>query len=329
MAKKRGQGEGSIFKLPDGRWRAIVDLGYRNGKRWRKQIEAPTRQAVQEKLKKALRDQQLGFNIAPERQTVQRYLKQWLETVEANVAPATYISYESVVRLHLTPALGRVPLQNLTAPHIEKMKRELLKPKPAKPDSDETEILSPQTVKYCLVVLRLALSAAVKHDLIPRNVALLVDFPKVEHAEIRPYTAAEAQRFLAAAEQNRLGTLFAVALALGLRKGEALAVQWSSIDFDAGTLTVRRTLQRLKMPGEKKGQIVTKEPKRNSRRTNRLRDVAVIEHNRPCKLLELPPNVAQPQVPDGKADARVGRVYLVSVRRVSERTQKHCRCDKC
>jgi integrase len=66
---------------------------------------------------------------------------------------------------------------------------------------------------------------------------------------------------------HRLGALFTVALAIGLRKGEALALKWSVIDFESGTLAVRLALQRIKMPGDEKGRLILSEPKRKSRRT--------------------------------------------------------------
>ncbi|MBZ5727443.1 MAG: site-specific integrase [Acidobacteriia bacterium] len=119
----------------------------------------------------------------------------------------------------------------------------------------------------------MALDRACKLDLVPRNVAMLVDFPKTEHAEIRPYTPEEAQKFLEAAKGHRLGVLFSTALALGLRKGEALALQWPAIDFERGTLSVRLALQRVKMPGEERGKLLLKEPKRSSRRTLNLPQV--------------------------------------------------------
>ena len=57
-----------------------------------------------------------------------------------------------------------------------------------------------------------------------------------------PLTIAEAQAVLAAAEGRRNGVRWAIALALGLRQGEALGLPWADIDFDAGTLQVRRAL---------------------------------------------------------------------------------------
>jgi integrase len=280
--RKRGNSEGSIYHMKDGRWRGAVTVRWEmtpEGKRTRirRIFTAATRHEVAEDLTAALRDRDRGINIQPGKQTVAQFLNSWLLSIKADVSPATYVSYEGVIRLHLTPTLGEIPLAQLSAGHIQRLKQEKLdaivsrgpgikkavKGQPAPPPRH----LSTATVRYCLVVLRMALDRACKLDLVPRNVALLVDFPKVEHAEIRPYSAEEARRFLEAAKEHPLGSLFSAALAIGLRKGEALALQWPAIDFEHGTLPVRLTLQRIKMPGEKKGRLILKEPKRRSRRT--------------------------------------------------------------
>jgi len=276
--RKRGNAEGSIYKMKDGRWRAAVTTGKdANGRPKRKVFTAATRHEVAEELKKALRDQQRGININPEKKTVAQFLASWLEGVKRDVTPATYVSYEATVRLHLAPVLGDVILSKLRAEHVQRLKEVKLDSvitkgprvrKPRKGESvPEARHLSAKTVQYILLVLRMALNEACKLDLVPRNVALFVDFPKAETAEIRPYTPEEARRFLEAAEGHRLGSLFSAALALGLRKGEALGLQWSALDLERGTVAVRLTLQRIKMPGEKAGKLLLKEPKHSSRRT--------------------------------------------------------------
>ncbi len=82
---KRGSGEGSIYEEEPGKWCASITVGYvlRNGVRRliRKNFSAATRNAVRDKLTKALRDQQLGVPIAPDKQTVGRFLESWLQTV--------------------------------------------------------------------------------------------------------------------------------------------------------------------------------------------------------------------------------------------------------
>ena len=297
MAKsKRGNAEGSIYHMQDGRWRAAVTTGWKlnaDGKKIPKRlvITKPTRHEVAEEMTNTLRDQQRGIVIAPGNQTVGQFLQAWLTALKSDVTPATFISYESTVRLHLIPAIGDLRLSKLGAPHVQRLKDETIKAvvhvgpgvkKPAEGRPVPTaQHLSSSTVRICLKVLRMALDHACKLDLVARNVALLVDFPKVEHAEIEPFTAEQAMKFIEATKGHRLGALFSVATAIGLRKGEALGLKWSAIDFERGTLAVRIALQRVKMPGEKKGQLILTEPKRKSRRTINLPRIcvsALLEH---------------------------------------------------
>src|ERR1017187_66068 len=294
--RKRGNAEGSIYQMQDDRWRGAVTTGWKLNAAGEKvqarvTVTKSTRHEVADELKKVLRDQQRGINIAPGKLTVGQFLKDWLTAIKSDVTPSTFVSYENTVRLHLTPAIGDIRLSNLGAPHVQRLKNEAIKAvvkvgpgvkKPAEGQpAPEPQHLSSSTVRYCLKVLRMALAHACKLDLVPRNVALLVDFPKVEHAEIQPFTPEQAMKFIEATKGHRLGALFSVATAIGLRKGEALGLKWSALDFERGTLAVRIALQRVKMPGEKKGKLLLTEPKRKSRRTINLPRVcvsALLEH---------------------------------------------------
>jgi integrase len=115
-------------------------------------------------------------------------------------------------------------------------------------------------------VISRALKVALQRGRVARNVATLVDAPTPRREEAQPLTAAEAKRLLYAAKDLPNGARWSVALALGLRQGEALGLLWDAVDLDAGTLTVRRALQRQKGKG-----LVLVEPKsRAGRRTIKL-----------------------------------------------------------
>ncbi len=98
---------------------------------------------------------------------------------------------------------------------------------------------------------------------VTRNVCTLVDAPSLVRSEVQPLTASEARRLLDSARDTRNAARWSVALSLGLRQGEALGLRWSDLDLEAGTLTVRRALQRQRGRG-----LVFVEPKsRAGRRT--------------------------------------------------------------
>jgi integrase len=106
--------------------------------------------------------------------------------------------------------------------------------------------LSPQTVSQIRAVLRAALSEAEREELVYRNVARIAKLPSpVEPYEGRFLTLDEGRRFLAAADDDRLAALYRVVLPIGLREGEALALRWEDIDFEARTIHVVHTLQRV------------------------------------------------------------------------------------
>jgi integrase len=106
------------------------------------------------------------------------------------------------------------------------------------------EGLAPRSVLRTHRVLSRALKVAVQRGRLTRNVCILVDAPSLPHTEVEPLSAAEARQVLRAARGRRNAARWSVALALGLRQGEALGVQWRDIDLVRDVLTVRRSLQR-------------------------------------------------------------------------------------
>jgi integrase len=92
--------------------------------------------------------------------------------------------------------------------------------------------------------LRVALSTAMRWNLVARNVATLVDVPRTTKHEIAPFDTDQSRAFLGRARGHRLEALFTVGVALGLRQGEILGLCWEDVNLEDGSLRVRRALQR-------------------------------------------------------------------------------------
>lgn len=246
--RKRGNNEGSVYQRTDGRWVAVVSLG--DGKRVARY--AKTRAEAAARLSAALTSVQAGVPLPPERQTVAEFLTGWLETTAKRaVRPATFVSYRGLIRNHLAPELGKVQLSKLTPQQVEGMINRKLEAG-----------FSPRRVEYMRGLLRHALNDALRWGLVGRNVATLVRPPRAERHELHTLTPEQARTFLAAIRGQRLEALYSVALAVGLRQGEALGLLWEDVDLDAGRIHVRRALQRIE------GKLQLVEPKtRRSRRT--------------------------------------------------------------
>jgi integrase len=269
---RRGPHEGSVYQAVDGRWVAALHLGYEGGKRKRKVYFGRTRREAQQKLVAAQRDLQTGILPSNEKLTLASFLDQWIQDVAPTLRPRTHERYRQILTLHVIPTLGRTPVARLTPQQVQALVNAKI----------ETG-LAPATVVYVRAVLRRALTYAVRWGLAPRNVAALVDPPRVTRREVRPLSPDEARALLDAVRGDRLEALYAVALALGLREGEAFGLQWDDIDFENATLTVRHALLRMT------GRLELVEPKTaRSRRTIALpsRIVAALRAHRARQLEE-------------------------------------------
>jgi integrase len=239
MARRRAQGDGSIYQAADGRWRASINLGWQNGKRRRKQLSGKTRAEVAAKLKQALKEQDGGRDLGLESITVGAFLRRWLDLVVVpNRKPSTTASYEQVVRLYLVPQIGDVRLERLSPEQIQAMLRALLKTG-----------LSPRTVSYTRSILRVALKQAMKWGHLGRNPVDATDAPKAQAHKIVPLTEAQARSILHVVTGHRLEALYRLALSFGLRRGEALGLLWSDVDLDAGTVRITGQVQYIRGPG--------------------------------------------------------------------------------
>src|SRR5262249_39506092 len=112
-------------------------------------------------------------------------------------------------------------------------------------------------------IVHVMLKHAAQWGVVPRNVATIVDAPRVKLFEIEILLPAQVQIVLATLRRTPLYPIVVVALYSGLRRGELLALRWQDIDFDAGHLRVEQALEETTRAG-----LVFKAPKsRHGRRT--------------------------------------------------------------
>lgn len=300
MARRRARNEGSIYqRTKDSRWVGVIDLGWQNGKRRRKYVYGSTQESVVDRMADERKNAKDGTLVLDERQTVAVFLQHWLEEcARPKVRPNTLRRYKDLIRLHIKPEIGHVPLAKLTPQQVQSFLNRKCGSAPvstARNGRPAPSGLSPRSVQHCHAVLRTALGRALRWGLVARNVATLVSPPRAPHKEVRPFSPEEARQFLDATQGNRLEALYTVALACGLRQGEALGLRWQDVDVDAGTLTVRHQLQRVPRPAAeseiqaeskglspampkkpKKTEVQLVEPKsRRSRRTIALPEIVV------------------------------------------------------
>jgi len=231
MSGKRGAREGSIYRRGDG----FLGRGDQPRRGTAEVVYAKTRGSVAEKLKSLLKADQDGISLrSSDRLTVGAYLARWGEGAEATVRASTWYRYNSLIRGHLIPLLGRTVLVKLQPADCAAAFAVMA-----------AKGLAPRTIIQARAVLGRALREAEVAGLVARNAARLTRAPSVRHDEMHTLTVEQARALIEAAKTDRLGALYAVALASGAREGELLGLRWSDVDWDREAVKIRRTLQRM------------------------------------------------------------------------------------
>ncbi|MCH1964888.1 tyrosine-type recombinase/integrase [Paraclostridium sordellii] len=269
MANKRANGEGSINKyIVNGvnkGWRASISVGRdENGKLIRKQFYGKTQKEVKEKLEEYKKQLSLGALPNDDKLTLEQWYYTWLFDYRIkDLKPKSFEKYEGIYRNYIKDTqLGRLKLKDLRATHLQKYYNDLMDNN-KKPTS---------TIKSLNTRLKPCLSEAEKQGYIQKNYCKLVTLPKDNTTrEIKVLTPEQQKSFIAALVGHELEMLFLTALSTGLRLGEILGLKWSDIDFNTGTLTVNRTLQRvteIDRNGNRASKVIEQLPKtKNSIRT--------------------------------------------------------------
>ncbi len=200
------------------------------------------------------------------------YLADWLSLASTGRAAKTVERYEGMIRVHIAPRRGAIPMRRLSAPDLERAYADWL-----------AAGLKPLTVRHHAACIHAVLAAAVRRGLLIQNVASIAERPRWTRRETRYIEAGEVGKLLLAAEiksnvdtprdfrGNALGPpppyreLVALAFGIGARRGELVGLRWRDVDFATGRITIARSIEVTRKSG-----IQVKSPK-----TDRVRVVAV------------------------------------------------------
>lgn len=244
---------GTVTKKRD-RWYICYYIGKDASSKWKQKWEGSrdTKREAERVLRSRIDELESTFERKADKSTTAVFLRHWLQVYcEPRLAPNTLRGYRVNVENHIIPGIGHIPLNRLQPKDIQALYFTL-----------SQKGLSGTSVRYVHNNLHKALGYAVKHELLPRNLADLVDIPKCNHYEAQTLTPEQVVTLLKASAQQEICLPVMLAVTLGLRRGEVLGLQWDDVDLSTGQVTIRHSAS------FNKGGFTLSSPKtQNSRRT--------------------------------------------------------------
>ena len=228
---RKSNGEGSIYKVAGGKWRAVISLGIgADGRRRRKYRTCNSRADAVAVIREMAGLASVGVTsngIVTVGQTLDRWLS---EIVSKDSAANTVSCYESIIRIHLKPRIGHFRLAKFRASHIQTMLAEM--------DSK----VGDRTRQLAFVVLSACLQHSFRLGAIAENPCKRVARPRHTREPIRPFDAEEIRIILNQPNisGSRWYALLLLAVHTGMRQGELLGLHWEQIDLKRGVLTIDR-----------------------------------------------------------------------------------------
>ncbi|MFO7962274.1 MAG: tyrosine-type recombinase/integrase [Nitriliruptoraceae bacterium] len=228
----------------------------KNGRRWRIRFDRPpgfnadtgeverrqttrrgfrTRREAEQALREALAAVDHQRHVEIRKDTLGAYLRGWVEGLA--VRETTRAHYQQQIELRIIPLLGGLRLQDVTTEHLDGLYRHL-----ERSGSTKGGPLAAKSVRHVHGTLHTALAAAVKRGHVTRNVAAHATPPRAPRKEMRVWSAEDLRAFVAHVRDDRLAAMWQLLATTGLRRGEALGLQWRDVDLDAATVFVHRNL---------------------------------------------------------------------------------------
>lgn len=171
-------------------------------------------------------------------QTVNEWLGDWLTLRSGGLRPRTIESYQSNIRLHISPIIGHIPVDQLTAMDIRPCLSRIVA-------EGHTRV-----AELCFVILSAALA-----DLPSQP---MKGVPRPAHIQRTPeaWTDDQIEAYSAALVDHPHGLALTLGIALGLRRGEICGLRWQDVSWETSEINV--TNQRMRLDS---GQIVDALPK--------------------------------------------------------------------
>lgn len=225
----------NIYKRKDGRYEGRYIKGYDlNGKAKLGYVYGHTYSEAKDKLAQCRINARKWHEKINSNVSLYKWVENWIEK-QKQIKLTTKTMYYSHLRNHIEGTIGKIKLKNIDENIVQKFVNDL------------STKYSPRTVHAIFSMLRSALNEAKRRKYIS-DVCSFVRLPKVRKKSIRVLTKDEQKRLenVISTSNNRYDIGILICLYTGIRIGELCALRWENIDLRNTTITIDKTVQRVR-----------------------------------------------------------------------------------
>jgi integrase len=202
-----------------------------------------TKKEAEQAERAVLEAKDRGIDISPSMVTVADLADRYVRNRRAleRCGIKTVEEYDRVIRLYIEPHFRGALVKKLRPVAVSEWVVTLMQRggRGGKP-------ISAKTAKHAFALLSSSLRWGVKMQLVGHNVCDVSEPPTPARSEARALSNGEVAKLMLAAKGSRWEFFVDLALMLGARRGELLAVTWDDIDLEAGTVVIRASLSQTK-----------------------------------------------------------------------------------
>jgi integrase len=263
---RRSPGDGSVYQLKSGKWVAVLDLGIGvNGKRNRSTKTTTSKVLAVKVLREMQSKHRQNDLLSNQRKTFNQVAGQWIEFgISERVRQSTANGYIDIYDRYIKPYLGHRSITDLDVNEIDAWLTHL-KAIGLSASTRKKARQTCNTVFKFAIRKRLAINNPVTNSQVPASE------PGTSTRIQPPLTLKESHSYLEYFRDTELDLFIYLALFTGMRRGEIIGLNWSDINFDEPTLTIKRTAKETtikRTDGTSKTELVLNPPKTShSRRT--------------------------------------------------------------
>lgn len=230
----------SIYKRKSGRYAVVIAKA--EGSTERRSLGTfATRKEAEKAEREALTARDRGTDVAPQTVTIAELVQRYLRNRKGHCEAKTLQEYEKSAGAYILPHLGSRKLAKLRPAHVAEWQQTL-----AESGGKDGRALSAKTVFHARSLLSAALRWAVKMQLLAMNPCDAVDAPKVRRSDAKALTREEVLRLLQGCSGSRWAPFVTLALTIGARRGELLALRWENVNTESKTVTIEASLSQTK-----------------------------------------------------------------------------------